>query len=167
MVYLCIFIGLIPMYAAGPIAYTFLVFFLTYLAFNRHEIFLLNGIKKYRGSKLSYDQGTDYLARLDSIIKEHKLYLNPNLNLGDLAEIMNLSPREVSQIINRHAQKNFASFVNGYRVEEAKKLLKTGNGDSKIIGIAHDSGFNNLSTFNVAFKSMTHQTPTEYRAKFR
>ncbi|MEL6810730.1 MAG: helix-turn-helix domain-containing protein [Bacteroidota bacterium] len=167
MVYMLIFIKVIPVYAAGPVTSSFLIFFLTYLAFNRHEIFSLNGIEKYRSSRLSFDQGSGYLVHLDAMIKEHKLYLNPNLNLGDLAEIMNLSTREVSQIINRHSHKNVASYINSYRIEEAKKLLKSESPESKIISIAHDSGFNNLSTFNVAFKAMTNQTPTEYRAKFR
>ncbi|GAB5400132.1 MAG: hypothetical protein Aureis2KO_17170 [Aureisphaera sp.] len=167
LVYSLIFLGLIPMYMAGPMSYSFLIFFLTYLAFNRHEIFSLNGIEKYRISKMSYDQGVGHMEKLDHIIRERKLYLDPNLSLGKLAEMMNLPPREVSQIINRHSNKNFASYINGYRIEEAKLLLEMRNTESKIIGIAHDSGFNNLSTFNVAFKAMTHQTPTEYRSRFR
>lgn len=166
MIYTLIFIGLIPIYAAGPISYSILIFFLTYIMFNRQDILSLNGVEKYHYSKVSFDQGIDYLKALDLIIKKEKLYLKPDLSLENLAGKINLPSREVSQIINRHSNKNFSNFINNYRIEEAKKLLETDKKRSKIISIALDSGFKNLSTFNITFKAITKQTPSEYRAKF-
>jgi len=37
--------------------------------------------------------------------------------------------------------------------------------DSKIIAIAFDSGFNNRTSFHLAFKKVTGLTPKEYREK--
>ncbi|MBX2826568.1 MAG: helix-turn-helix transcriptional regulator [Flavobacteriaceae bacterium] len=166
LVYAAIFFGIIPMYSAGPIAFSMLIFFLAYMAFNRHELFSLNGIEKYKGTKISFLDGEGHLENIDQIMRQRKLYLKPDLSLKDLADHINLPPREVSLVINRHSNKNFANFINSYRIEEAKKLLETGNAKSKIISVAHDSGFNNLSTFNVAFKAMTNKTPTQYRSQF-
>ncbi len=166
IVYTLIFIGLLPIYAAGPVAYSLLIFFLSFLSINKHKkVFALNKLQKYSNSTLSFEQGKNYFEKLESIVKKEKLYLQPNITLTSLAEEIDLSSKEISQIINRHSQKNFSNFINSYRIEEAKILLKGKDKKNKIISIALDSGFNNLSTFNVAFKAATNQTPSEYRKK--
>ncbi|WKN46402.1 helix-turn-helix domain-containing protein [Tunicatimonas pelagia] len=38
--------------------------------------------------------------------------------------------------------------------------------DQKIAAIAFDSGFNNLTSFNAAFKAHTQCTPSQYRKQF-
>jgi AraC-like DNA-binding protein len=61
---------------------------------------------------------------------------------------------------------NFYDLVNGYRVEEAKRLLL----DSKsinytILSVGFEAGFNSKTTFNTVFKKFTGFTPTEFRDK--
>jgi len=61
---------------------------------------------------------------------------------------------------------NYFDFINSYRVKEAMNLLQTAQEiDSKIIAIAFDSGFNNRTSFHLAFKKVTGLTPKEYREK--
>jgi AraC-like DNA-binding protein len=57
--------------------------------------------------------------------------------------------------------KHFSEFINTYRIDFAKKLLKETY--LKIEAIAYDSGFNSLSTFNTVFKKETGFTPSKYR----
>ncbi len=163
--YTLIFVGILPMYSAGPIAYSFFIILLAYLGIHSKKTFNLNLTARYHTSTLSPEKGKAYFEKIEAIMKEKQLYLNPGLTLTSVAEAVGISSRNVSEIINKHANQNFASYINNYRVEEAKCLLKTRSKKTKIITVALDAGFNNLSTFNVTFKAITNLTPSEYRAQ--
>ena len=166
MCYTLIFVGILPTYSAGPTAYSFFIVLLAYLGINSKKTFDLSLTARYHASKLSPEKGRAYFEKIEAMMNEKQLYLNPGLTLTAVAEAVGTSSRNVSEIINKYANQNFASYINNYRVEEAKCLLKTRGKKTKIISVAFDAGFNNLSTFNVAFKAMTNLTPSEYRAKY-
>ena len=107
-----------------------------------------------------------YLKKLENLLEEEQLYRNATLTLDLVSKRLSLPARDVSLVINRHARQNFSSFINAYRIEAAKKRLRTEGKHTKIVEIALDSGFNTLSSFNVAFKAATKQTPSEYRSKY-
>lgn len=92
-----------------------------------------------------------------------KAYLNPELNLSDLAKLANMSRGQLSEIINTGFKKNFNDFVNTYRVEAFKVMLKENKHEQlSLLGIAQDCGFNSKATFNRVFKKLTNYSPTEY-----
>lgn len=163
--YALIFVGILPVYSAGPIAYSVFIVLLAYLGINSKKTFDLSLTTRYHTSKLSPEKGRAYFEKIEAVMKEKQLYLHPGLTLTAVAEAVGTSSRNVSEIINKYANQNFASYINNYRVEEAKCLLKKRSKKTKIISVALDAGFNNLSTFNVAFKGITNLTPSEYRAK--
>ncbi|WP_298311211.1 AraC family transcriptional regulator [uncultured Aquimarina sp.] len=165
IVYALIFIKVIPVYSAGVVAFSILMFITLFLAYDRKGIFDKNNKEKYLNTNITIEDGEVHLNQLRKIIMEDHLYLDPNLKLVSLSSRLNLSPRDVSMIINRHANKNFSNFINEYRIKKAKELLSSSHPDTKIIAIALDSGFNSLSSFNVAFKLFTKSTPSEYRLK--
>nr|WP_299340149.1 helix-turn-helix transcriptional regulator [Allomuricauda sp.] len=168
LIWLCytlIFVGILPVYSAGPVAYSFLIVLLAYLGINSKKTFDFSLTPKYMASKLTAEKGKAYFEKIEEVMKEKQLYLNPGLTVTSVAEAVGISSRNVSEIINKYANQNFASYINTYRIEEAKCLLKTRDKKTKIISVALDVGFNSLSTFNVAFKAMTDLTPSEYRAK--
>lgn len=164
-VYSLIFVDVLPIYSAGPIAYSIFIVLLAYLGINSKKTFALTLPSKYSSSQLTPEKGKAYFDKIEDVMKEKRLYLDPGLTVTSVAEAVGISSRNVSEIINKYGRQNFASYINHYRIEEAKCLLKTRNKKAKIISIALDAGFNNLSTFNVAFKAITHLTPSEYRAK--
>ena len=84
------------------------------------------------------------------------------LSLRGLSDHTKNSPNSLSQVINQPLNCNFFDFVNGFRIEAAKKQLILST-DKKIpvLEIAHAVGFNSKSTFNMAFKRHTGLTPTE------
>lgn len=102
------------------------------------------------------------LAQLQALMQDQKPYLHNDLSLTRLADMLETSPRYLSEVINRSAHKNFFEFVNGYRVEEAKNCLSA-SPDSRILDIAFNCGFNTKSVFNDAFKRQTGMSPTTYR----
>lgn len=97
-------------------------------------------------------------------IHERKLFLESNINLERFSEQIGLRPRDVSAVLKQHYQSNFFEFINGYRVEEAKRLLALPEyKDETILEVIFKSGFNSPSAFHRFFKRMVGVTPTEYR----
>lgn len=103
------------------------------------------------------------IERVEVYMKEEKPYLNPELNLSELAEVLEMTRVQLSQVINSGFQKNFNDFVNGFRVLEFKEYLNQGKHKQlSLLGIAYDCGFNSKATFNRVFKKLTQTSPTEF-----
>ncbi|WP_049631649.1 AraC family transcriptional regulator [Cellvibrio sp. pealriver] len=106
----------------------------------------------------------EYAAKIDSVMRSQKTYLNPELTLDMLADTLGIPAKDLSMIINRHFNLNFYEFVNGYRIEEAqKRLLDPANKEKTITDIYLEVGFNSKSVFNTFFKKLVGKTPSEYR----
>lgn len=106
----------------------------------------------------------DIVSRVIVLMEEGKLYLQSELTLQDLAEKLDIPPYQVTQSINEGLGKNFYDLVNGYRVEEAKRLLSDpASRNNKVLTIGMDAGFNSKTTFNTVFKKFTGLTPSDFK----
>ena len=104
------------------------------------------------------------ISAIEKGIHEQKLYLESNINLERFSEQIGLRPRDISAVLKLHYQSNFFEFINGFRVEEAKRLLASPEyKDETILEVIFKSGFNSPSAFHRFFKRMVGVTPTEYR----
>ena len=107
-------------------------------------------------------------ARVDTIMREKRPYLEPRLTLPLLSEITEINPHLLSRVINEKFGKNFFEFVNSYRVEEFKRLATSEKLKSMtLLALALEAGFNSKSTFNAAFKKIARQTPSEFHESLR
>lgn len=95
-------------------------------------------------------------------MEENRHYLDPDLTLPVLAEKTSFFRNELSEIINSCSGTSFYHFVNSYRIEYFKTLL-TETGNSNILELAYESGFNSKSAFYSAFKQITGITPRQYK----
>ena len=119
---------------------------------------------RYQTSTLSDAQKQDYLQQLNTLLKIQKPFLDPKLNLSTLAQMLEVKPHLLSQIINEMTGKNFYELMNTHRVEEVKQHLKDPDQQNKtLLAIAFESGFNNKTSFNQAFKDITGLTPSAYK----
>lgn len=149
---------------------TLLIYTSGYFALWQPQIFKsentgLDSGSKYKKSSLTNSLTSSYIKKLNTVLDRDKPYLNGNITLPDLAGSLGISTHHLSQIINQKYNKNFFDFINFYRIEEAKYLLKKSeNKYKKIIEIGFESGFNSVSSFNKAFKSFTSVTPSSYRS---
>jgi AraC-like DNA-binding protein len=123
--------------------------------------------EKYRRSGLDKETGHVFLNELTGHMEANKPYLEGDLVLPKLAQQLGISANYLSQVINEQLNVNFYDFVNGYRVEEARRLMRNaGQTNTNILNIALDSGFNSKSAFYTAFKKATSMTPTQYQKTF-
>lgn len=119
---------------------------------------------KYKNSNLNPIFMDECIKKLNYLMDIERIYRDETLSLQSLAEKISVTPHQLSRILNDRLNKNFADFINTYRVEEVKRLLRDPkSADRKILSIAFDAGFNTKTAFNTAFKKYTKTTPSEYR----
>lgn len=117
---------------------------------------------------LTEEKVTGILSNIVVLMEKDKLYQEPELTLQALSDKLGIQSYQASQAINDGLKKNFYDLVNGYRVEEAKRLLlDPKNTNYTILSVGFEAGFNSKTTFNTVFKKFTGMTPTEYREKQR
>jgi len=83
------------------------------------------------------------------------------ITLEDVAKQAHMTPQAFCRYFKKHTLHTFVSFLNEVRINEACKRLTDGNYDS-IATVAYNCGFNSITNFNRVFKSVTHQSPSEY-----
>ncbi len=118
--------------------------------------------KRYEKSMLR-GLDTDIIRdRLNDLMVEEGLYRDSDISLAAVAERLAMTPHQLSQMLNERMSTGFWDFVNHYRVEEAKRLLRD-TPDANIISVCFQVGFNSKSSFNSAFKKMAGMTPREFK----
>jgi AraC-like DNA-binding protein len=70
----------------------------------------------------------------------------------------------LSQVINSGFGMSFFDYLNGFRIDHAKKLLSRRDGQNNaVLNIAFTVGFSSNSAFYAAFKKRLGQTPAQFR----
>ena len=106
----------------------------------------------------------EQISRVSNYMDKQQPFLDNQLKIDDLAQLVSLSPKSLSNLINREFKVNFFEYVNNHRLKEVKKHLANPEmTDQSIIELAFLAGYNSKSSFNRLFKIDTGQTPSEYR----
>lgn len=111
---------------------------------------------------------TDLLAeRLLALMQSEMPHRDETLSIAKLAAQLGEQEYRLRRTINRAmGHRNFAAFLNGYRLAEVKSALSDPTQkEVPIITIALDAGFGSLGPFNRAFREVEAMTPSEYRAR--
>lgn len=107
----------------------------------------------------------DWAAQLEQWMTTKKPYLKSDFQLIDLRTVLPMNRTYLSQFINNTYGCSFYQFVNRYRVEEAKRLLRECP-ELKMADVASRSGFSSQSTFTKIFTKETGFTPRDWYKKF-
>jgi AraC-like DNA-binding protein len=128
-----------------------------------HEVIEKQPEKRYLKSALDETMMDEYEAKLKKYMQQSKVYLDTELSLDDLAHKIKIPKHHITQLLNDRVHKNFYSFINEYRIEEAMQKLRDPEVDVNMLSLAFDCGFNSKSSFNSYFKKITGVTPSAYR----
>jgi AraC-like DNA-binding protein len=127
-----------------------------------------SGYASQKPKPSSDDPNPELAKKLTALMDKERPYLNPELDLNRLAELLEANPKQVSHTINRSFSKNFYEYVNSYRIEAFKQsVTKPENKKLTLLGLAFECGFNSKSTFNDVFKKATGKTPSQYAKQLK
>lgn len=119
--------------------------------------------RKYKKSLLSQELSNQYQEQLETLMDAQKPYLDPALTLRALALMLDIPPNQLSQLLNEGFDKNFAEYVNTYRLEAFKvKAADPSQQHLTLLALAFESGFNSKTVFNTFFKKVMGMTPKAY-----
>jgi AraC-like DNA-binding protein len=155
---------LVP-YIVAPIMFTFVIYFMSFLALQNANVFTHQS-KNTEGAYSDAELARCF-ERLQDAMEEQQLYKDSSLTLPKAAKALMVSAHLLSAAINKKSGQNFSDFINSRRVKEATRLLATRESfHQKIAAIAFEIGFHSLSAFNASFKKITGVTPSEFRRRY-
>ncbi|MHA4846439.1 helix-turn-helix domain-containing protein [Flavitalea antarctica] len=108
------------------------------------------------------------LAKFERLIEEYFSSSKTNqpelLTVQRMAELMNLSPNYLSDLLRMHTGQNTQQHIHLRLIEKAKEKLSTTN--LSVSEIAYELGFEHAQSFSTLFKKKTSLSPLEFRQSF-
>ena len=102
------------------------------------------------------------IAQLDALMQVERLYVDAELSLPKLADRLQLSTHQLSELINARLGKNFSRYLRELRVGAAKTMLRD-EPRASVLSIGLNAGFTSQSNFYEAFREIEGMTPGQYR----
>ncbi|WP_221408189.1 helix-turn-helix domain-containing protein [Chryseobacterium lactis] len=117
-----------------------------------------------KASKIISEEVIQFILQELRIFESRELFLKKGITLASLAKNIKTNTAYLSEIINTHKGKNFATYLNDLRIDFAlNRLVKDKKFRSyKVAVIAEELGYNNEQAFSLAFKKKTGTTLSMY-----
>ncbi|WP_165602273.1 helix-turn-helix domain-containing protein [Chryseobacterium artocarpi] len=108
----------------------------------------------------------EILQKLDDFEKTNK-FIRSNLSVKSLSQSFDTNSRYLSEIINKHKDTNFNTYLNNLRINYIIDKLNTDPNyrKYKISYLAEECGFSTHSLFTTVFKNKVGMSPAEYIKK--
>jgi len=153
---------------------TLLSFVVGYFGYNQSSVFphkssTLEGRqpavgKAYTKSGMGSEGEVALMDRISQFVVRDKAFLDPELTIYRIGEVLEVPHYHVTQAINRVEGKNFYTYINALRVAEVKRKMQAGEAKQyTLLALALDCGFASKTTFNTVFKKLEGVTPTQYK----
>jgi len=95
-------------------------------------------------------------------MSEEHLYADEELTLARLANYVNLSSHQLSELLNQNLSLSFKTFLNEERIKAACRMLRE-EPNRSVLSILYAVGFSSKSSFHVEFLKYTGTTPSLFR----
>jgi ligand-binding sensor domain-containing protein/AraC-like DNA-binding protein len=119
--------------------------------------------EKYKMNRLSKEECEILYERLNLYMQSEKPYINKDLKISDLADMLNTSSHSLSYLFNQYLNVTYYDFVNEWRIAEFKKLVKEDTSSIYTLNALADlCGFSSRTSFFRSFKKSMGITPHEY-----
>lgn len=90
-----------------------------------------------------------------------RIHYREKISLTETASNIGVSPTHLSRLFNEEMRQGFTDYINNYRMERARELLK--DSELTLSEIAQAVGYSNQQYFSKIFKDITGVTPGYYR----
>ena len=156
-----------------------LIWYIGYYGVNQAQVFLINETapdsnknenteeKKTKPISFFNCESQEFIelkVQLELIFTEQELFKKQELSLKETADLLDISGKKLSHLLNICLASSFYEYVNTYRVNYFKESLKNGASEKlTLLAIAFDSGFNSKATFNRVFKQQVGITPIAFK----
>lgn len=123
----------------------------------------VNPHQKYASNVLSRNEAREIGRKVEDVMENEKPYLQTDLKVADLAAMVGISSHKLSQFFSQHKGHTFYDYVNKYRVQEFKRLVKDEKNRSLTLSaMAEKAGFSSRASFFRHFKNIEGISPGEY-----
>lgn len=120
--------------------------------------------RAYANSRLGGVDVDAALARLDALTTLERVQRDEDLRLETLAELLDLSSHQLSELINTRFGVGFSRYIREKRIEDACRLLQE-QPQASVLSISMEAGFRSQSAFYAAFREVMGMTPAAYRSR--
>ncbi|MBL0163581.1 MAG: AraC family transcriptional regulator [Xanthomonadales bacterium] len=103
------------------------------------------------------------VTRLRKLMDE-QVFVDETLKLSGLASLLDLSPHQLSELINTRFGVGYSRYIREHRVAAAKRMLMA-EPDASVLSIGLAVGFTSQSNFYAAFREITGEVPGRYRSQ--
>lgn len=128
--------------------------------FEKEFITMLRTVVSARDS-ISARRYSDIINTAQKMISKN--YMQEDISLNQVAEIVGMSPSYFSSIFSKEVGKTFVEYLTEIRMEKAKELLMCSS--MKTSDIGHKVGYKDSHYFSYIFKKKQGCSPKEYRAR--
>lgn len=123
---------------------------------------LMNSLLPKLTLKPNTSANTTSLRKIMNYCSEH--YKEP-ITLDIISAAVNIDKYHISHLLNKRLGVPLNTYLNSLRINKACRLLEKST--VKIADISSEVGFGSTRSFNRAFESIMHMTPSEYKATFQ
>ena len=102
------------------------------------------------------------LAALQRLMDEERVYADETLSLAGLAKAVELTPHQLSELVNTQLGVGFSRWVRQHRVAAAQRMLLA-EPEASVLSVGLSVGFTSQSNFYAAFREITGDVPGRYR----
>lgn len=118
----------------------------------------------YANSSLKSLDVDALLVRLDTLMRRERIYVDENLSLSSLADMLGIGAHQLSELINTRLGVGFSRFVREHRVRAAQQML-IDEPRASVLSIGLSVGFTSQSNFYAAFREITGEVPGRFRRR--
>ena len=125
-------------------------------------------LQKFYGSAESESltsSQNDLFRKIYHYMVDEQAFTNCSITVDYLSKQLSSNTKYISKAIKEETGMNFNTFINTFRIEEAKRILRDKISSTwSLDAVAEQSGFNNTTSFFQAFKKNTGLTPSAFRS---
>ena len=111
---------------------------------------------------IQQDKMADLQQKLTDTVSRNKLYLQPDLKITDVANLLHTNRTYVSRVLKEQIGTTFADFINHQRIDYACQLMEQ-QPQLPAAEVASQSGFSSQSSFYRNFKLYKGCSPKDYQ----